>query len=230
MGCWNETCMVSNLPICAGDRVVIIPIIENKSGDIGVYSTDYWAPFLPFVRGEYDDYGSIENANDCVFEQIAKMFLPKDNALYDMTGSDFISEFVSQVSERIFELPQNVKIAFVHEALFDEMIQKSPSSIKGWNFVCDEKRPFSLEWRYTEGVYCHRQGYYPTSRQVISSLIEMGEEKRIEEMVKFTFAIDDLRIGYHPTIGSGSQDGVSKFMLDMHRSFVAKARDMRKQK
>ena len=147
-----------------------------------------------------------------------------------MTGSDFISEFVSQVSEHIFELPQNVKIAFVHEAIFDEMIQKSPRASKGWDFVCDEKRPFSLEWRYTEGVYYHRQGYYPTGRQVVSSLIEMGEEKRIEEMAKFTFAIDDLRIGYHPTIGSGSQDGVSKFMLDMHRKFVEMAREKRKQK
>ena len=56
MGCWNETCLVSHLPIYYGDRIVAIPIVEGTCGGTGVYSTDYWGIFLPPVRGEYDDY------------------------------------------------------------------------------------------------------------------------------------------------------------------------------
>ena len=232
MGCWNETCMVSHLPICYGDRIVVLPIVENPKDNGGIYATGYWAPFLPFIRGEYDDYGSVENTNDPVFEQIAKTFLPKGEPLLEFTGDDFVNNLVSQVLRREcgFDSPQKVSFAFVHEAIFDEMIQKCSRAEECWLHVCDNTRPFTEKWRYAEGVYCCQHAYYPSSLNLISILMEMGEEKRIEEMTKFTFALDDLRMGYHPTIGSGSQDGVSKFMLDMHRKFVAMAREMRKHK
>ena len=62
MGCWNETCMVTHLPIFAGDRVVSM-IVARTQEEYGMmcYSDSLFQPVgLPFA-GEYDDYGSVEN-------------------------------------------------------------------------------------------------------------------------------------------------------------------------
>ena len=237
MGCWNETCMVSNLPISNGDRIVAIPIIESGNEKAkGIYATDYWAPFLPFVRGRYDDYGSIESAADEAFEKIAKEFLLKDEAIYDMTGPDFINEFVNQVSrnECDFKFPQvtyvkfaqRVRIAFVHESIFDKMIRKSTAAKIAWDFILSDKT-FSLAWRCADGIYYHQGVFYPTGRRkMIPDLLEMGEEKRIEEMVKFTGALDELRMCYHPATGSGSQESVTSFMLEMKEKIAELAKEI----
>lgn len=63
MGCWNETCALTNLPIFAGEDVAIILITEKG----GYYSTCYTTPtHIPFpvaAYGKYDDYGSAEDVH-----------------------------------------------------------------------------------------------------------------------------------------------------------------------
>ncbi len=79
MGCWNETCAVSKMTIYAGESVRFLPIVQNAwhfeeqggfpneespcllKGNSGVYISDLWVPFCLPLRGEYNDYGSIEN-------------------------------------------------------------------------------------------------------------------------------------------------------------------------
>ena len=67
MGCWNGTCMISNLPIIVGDKVKLVFIKpsysfrELKQCGSYVYSNDVFSPsFLP-ISATYDDYGSVEN-------------------------------------------------------------------------------------------------------------------------------------------------------------------------
>ena len=68
---------------------------------------------------------------------------------------------------------------------------------------------------------------YPSHRKLLPLLQELDPENRkIEEMVKFTYALDDLRMCYHPTTGSGSQDGVNKFMRNMHKKFSEMAKEL----
>ena len=60
MGCWNGTCLISNMPILSGEEVVGYILrhtredVENKSI---CYSTDYAKPVSLPIRGYYDDYG-----------------------------------------------------------------------------------------------------------------------------------------------------------------------------
>lgn len=63
MGCWNATCNISNLPIYAGDKVVVIPLVQTtKDAEFNVcYPTDNFVPYAFPIFGEYDDYGGIEN-------------------------------------------------------------------------------------------------------------------------------------------------------------------------
>lgn len=59
MGCWNETCMLSKLPIFHGEKVKILFLVENPNGS----RTDPTLQYLPMplvIEGKYDDYGSAD--------------------------------------------------------------------------------------------------------------------------------------------------------------------------
>lgn len=70
MGCWCETCGITQLPINAGDKVRLFVLVaqddyrfhEGGAGGGGTcYATDRWSPIGPAIQGEYDDYGGVEN-------------------------------------------------------------------------------------------------------------------------------------------------------------------------
>lgn len=60
MGSFNETCMVSGLPIGYGDevRVVVIKKSPYKESGCLVYPSDLWSPVSMPIRAKYDDYGN----------------------------------------------------------------------------------------------------------------------------------------------------------------------------
>jgi hypothetical protein len=63
MGCWNQTCAVSQIAITNGDPVVCLFVTENDRMDaFGChYTTCAWnITFLPF-RASYNDYGGVED-------------------------------------------------------------------------------------------------------------------------------------------------------------------------
>lgn len=64
MGCWNATCSLTNLPIFAGDKIVVIPLMKKKNNKEPYYScypTDTFVPLSLPVVGKYNDYGGIED-------------------------------------------------------------------------------------------------------------------------------------------------------------------------
>jgi len=63
MGCWNNTCTLTNLPIMAREKVYIYPIFSNfgnnsMCGNMSLYSPS----MIPFM-GDYNDYGAAENCH-----------------------------------------------------------------------------------------------------------------------------------------------------------------------
>lgn len=65
MGCWNETCGVTQLPINHGDKVRVFVLFSSEcwrgaAGGGTCYTTDRWTPIGAPVQGVYDDYGGIE--------------------------------------------------------------------------------------------------------------------------------------------------------------------------
>jgi len=68
MGCWNETCGITQMPIHYGDPVMLVFLTkvdrhaENHAGFC--YTNAIWTPkFLP-VFGVYDDYGGLEEIQE----------------------------------------------------------------------------------------------------------------------------------------------------------------------
>lgn len=60
MGCWRETCMLTDLPIDYGDRTAVVILAQAGDPKRTSYPHEVWKPILPLIIGDYDDYGGIE--------------------------------------------------------------------------------------------------------------------------------------------------------------------------
>lgn len=58
MGCWNQTCAITNLPILHGDAVVGLILVESSHNALSLSKYHTIMPF--YFEGEYDDYGGVE--------------------------------------------------------------------------------------------------------------------------------------------------------------------------
>lgn len=86
MGCWNETCGITQLPICYRDKVRMILIVKSEldtrvnSNVCYHYTTDLWMPFGLPLKGTYDEYGGLENiekdiASDLLLDTLKNVVL-----------------------------------------------------------------------------------------------------------------------------------------------------------
>lgn len=68
MGCWNETCMVSNMPIFYGDEIVMLiltrPHFYHDGMQNGRDVDSYWRLCCTPMFGKYDSYGGIEDVQE----------------------------------------------------------------------------------------------------------------------------------------------------------------------
>lgn len=99
MGCWNETCGFTRLPIKNGDRVVVVITASPMPSyaESYVYYNDKAVMHGMAFRGEYDDYGSVENI-DC--NPLLQDFLLKQE-YYEKTRSEEIKKFVPKTMENL---------------------------------------------------------------------------------------------------------------------------------
>lgn len=63
MGCWNQTCGLTNLHIRHSDDVMVFAMVKNRKVDSLCYTTPFYSPvMLPFYA-KYDDYGGGEECS-----------------------------------------------------------------------------------------------------------------------------------------------------------------------
>lgn len=62
MGCWNETCGLSHLPIFQGEDavLVILKAMPKQFVNLAQWHDDMYTPVAPPLYGKYNDYGTIE--------------------------------------------------------------------------------------------------------------------------------------------------------------------------
>ena len=73
MGCFNQVCMLSGLPIVYRDPVRAILVSEHYRATLGEATCDYSSKYLPRtfpIRGFYNDYGRLEDLQDDVFKSL----------------------------------------------------------------------------------------------------------------------------------------------------------------
>lgn len=96
MGCWNETCFLSNLPILAGERIVLIPLISSFGIESGKTCevTDNYAPLGFTFKGKYDDYGGIrEYTTESIFKDFLSRGKIQRMQAHDVTENECIEAF-----------------------------------------------------------------------------------------------------------------------------------------
>ena len=132
MGCWNETCMLTNLPILDGEPCVGILLTPTNERGHTSYADEKYQPISPPILGQYDNYGSLGNIKD---------------------GGDF---FKTSLNQNIFEVEEDGGI--YHPATcnnLEELLYKAeretlwvnanpsdPSSVKSAVYLALVKKPF----------------------------------------------------------------------------------------
>lgn len=110
MGYWNETCTLTNLPICYGEPTVAIlleqtPNVSHQNGI--VYPDDIFRPVGLPLYGKYNDYGNLEDVNTHPWNQ---EFLQLANTRKENPNS---------LEHTNFHTP----ITFLHKDIYDKVIE-----------------------------------------------------------------------------------------------------------
>jgi hypothetical protein len=140
LGSWNETCGITQMPICAGDKVRMFLIVETDSewareSVSHSYTTDLWRPFGLPIKGSYNEYGSIEDIEedsltDLMLEHLKDIVVEVPNRMGEVfkreeldwnTAINFIADeglrvtdpyHVSFITKQLNDLLSNVKAKF----------------------------------------------------------------------------------------------------------------------
>lgn len=72
MGSFNSTCAVSGMPLQAGDKVRILLLTQNPYSETHRAHSmhGWWVPRTFPIRGEYNDYGTVENVEEGLVQDL----------------------------------------------------------------------------------------------------------------------------------------------------------------
>lgn len=124
MGCWNESCGVTGLPVAqwpdAKVRYMIIRKVKRSKHDHAVfYPFDIFQPVSVLVEGEYDDYGGV----DLTDEAKAALFASLKDCDIEFTEVEMHGNF--RVNGDEYSLPMDHYHWFIREDAF-QMLHTLP--------------------------------------------------------------------------------------------------------
>lgn len=163
MGCWNGTCMISNLPILNREEVKLVFLssyedsikLANSSGYC--YTTDLLSPVFFPITGRYNDYGTIESIQkDWVYELTTSILKKTYEAIevekkeiIDFTLEDIIKGIERgslKVSEKndIF-IPSKFSFVMIRKDIWDGIIKNTKHSLNYWNLDMKGEDDFYID-------------------------------------------------------------------------------------
>lgn len=133
MGCWNQTCSLTNLPIKYKDKIVVIPLMLTNPNINGItYNiNDKCCPICTPIICNYNDYGGIEDVEnkDVTLETLKSLkFLffekEKEKKYFNIeTIEEFFEEILEEklhieIDEQIYQ----VNYLMFHYDLYNKLI------------------------------------------------------------------------------------------------------------
>lgn len=115
MGCWNETCRLTSLPILVNEPIVCC-LVSSRYDDECQTS--------PFFRGTYDEYGCVENVNDGEVEFLLQKILDKKESLQD------IAKLAATCLLHNHESGRSIRLWMAHADVFDSVCEKTNQIIE----------------------------------------------------------------------------------------------------
>lgn len=212
MGCWNQTCMLSRLPIHAGDKVVAFLIHETPFGHSGgiCYSTDLYQPIFIPIYGQYNDYGAIEECPEQSADNIVTIFknlfekgiaVIKEDTYYSNEIPTTLEAFIEYVERgrvtiKNTLMPNDIKfmkLTFVmmHEDIFNDVITEIHNRIPYNQTECYGKL-LRLKYNSLKEKYIKFKQMQPPTE--LASKPELLEE--YYELL-FSMKMDEKLFNYH---------------------------------
>lgn len=209
MGCWNETCLITNLPIYYGEECVFIRT---------TYKTDYrerqiCVPVSLPIMGKYNDYGGlVEITND--FDIITKPFDEKSFDWHN-TSNAFIKRSVYDaimISNYRF---MNNEYQYENMSLFDFHKDRLLKSKEKNIILCDGG--------YREYIRRRLYEYSMTpDHKILNYYIDLLENEiyidLMAQLLTLNTFIDYTRKTWSTPL-YGSQEGLSESMETFHKIY-----------
>jgi len=234
MGCWNETCGFSNLPITNDMpvRAMFVKRVEKDRRSDGslFYAFDLFHPATIMIKSTYNDYGWLNAA----VEEIHPLIVNIEQMGLDISFGDADGDF------RPGELPSGTYLWMIREDVF-QMLRNIP--LDSWGdkpknvgecvdrlredyskLVIDVKAaladpttknvdlgiwPFELRLRMENIFGRHEMPYWPLKAHLAPIAgIDLPPENvdDLVDLLQIFVAMNAVRKTMVPTIGAGSQD------------------------
>lgn len=229
MGCWNETCGLTNLPIRWGEPTVAIVLQKPENYPAHqlqcLYPDDCWAPVGFPLFGTYDDYGNLENVRTHPWNQeLLQIADTPEQGPHNMKNTHF-------------EGP----VMFMHEKIYHDVIDhmgKRPINGKTYReclksrmlkSLNGKRSPFSWQTPLHYGMYTNTQVSLFLLEKYDASTDESEKQAAIEASIDcqlLYYALSLMRKGYRTISGTGSQNLETALQILVARFTIEHAQNM----
>lgn len=237
MGCWNETCFLTRLPIHHGDPVSMILVVENGDGYRNTcHANGYYRPICLPLHGEYDDYGGIE---EILFDQGAADVLAagRFSECHDGTFTDLAvhSDRCGSWDDDIKNLMCLARRDELYITVGDMLTRKPvrrPVLVQmahrwAWDFITNCSIISDKEYLDSTSFTIGLDGPLKDACRHLANVDHPGPTITNADRIKTASLIagmESMRMAFGPTSGSGSQDGLwDDHQLEFYRLMLSHA-------
>lgn len=213
MGCWNGTCMISQLPILYHEKVKVIPI-QKVSHEVMpnhtiCYSDTLYKPLPILLEGQYNDYGIIEFVEGDT-QALIDLVVNKSDLTLEEIRNKYTENSDVESCLRYIERDDLDGIGFVmiHEKLFNKLLPEYDGgrdlktiskAIAELTEDFDKKNVIDITMLHLSE---YRNIFGPT---VISNC----NPKSVESIIRIRSVVEALRKTWIPQSGAGGQSEIS---------------------
>jgi hypothetical protein len=213
MGCWNDTCFVTNLPVFAGDPVEVLLLrseVKSHPGESISYPTENWTPYKFTFHGKYDDYGKVEDCKGAALPLLVDA-ITENLVEQDAVLSDYGSP------PHVFEPAVTRESLTIGKILDSE--QSGRLKVYKWEDAKSYMNTESEDECYVKHVVIHRKVYQKIVKNFafeVSSRFNIGKKKYDEDWAPKLVKKSDVMKLYDDFVNDSNSDAaeiVREFMV-----------------
>jgi len=235
MGSWNTTCMLTRLPIQAGEKVAGVLLVKKGEPRVTSLPNEVWTPASPILFGEYDGYGSMEpfESDAANWTDLQGMYQALRNSgelsFYDgkhrMDATPCIEDLLHAASYgenlrfawcKSDGFPMNgtvsttVTLAIMKKSFFDFAIASSKDLV---DFYAADLKSEMPSWG----------GAFSTPHSVLKKLLKLGGD--VASVMVLNGFLTRMRMQWEPTSGAGNTDSItSEQQVEFYEAMAKEAR------
>lgn len=235
MGCWNETNMLTGVPIPAGERCLAVILLQNHGRNGGCYPCHAYLPIMA-IEGDYNEYGTLENT-DPGWDKMIKAAFP--DLARDAAPEGITTRFIQDANGGGLSVTEpgkdstatSVRVAFLTSRTVDLAVkyyrdtypkeagelEKILGSAAGFTRSGDGTKDY-FAWRnIMRDIRPAVTGQYTSllANLIIQDCFQIDPDLYAESVhmtAMLNEFLDDVREAWHIPSGSGSQRGATPAM------------------